>query len=110
MVDGKVIGVIGMVYLEFECKFGFNGCIIVFEIEWNVINICVILEVVVIFKFLVNCCDIVLVVDGNIVFGDIVEVCCVVGGELLKDVKLFDVYVGKGVEEGKKSLVIVLML
>ncbi|QAV05049.1 Phenylalanyl-tRNA synthetase beta chain [Vibrio cholerae] len=32
------------------------------------------------------------------------------GGELLKDAKLFDVYVGKGVEEGKKSLAIALTL
>ena len=42
--------------------------------------------------------------------GDIVKACLEAGGEFLTDAKLFDVYVGKGVEEGKKSLAIALTL
>lgn len=101
---------IGTVHPELERKFGLNGRTIVFEIEWNAINTRVIPEAAAISKFPANRRDIALVVDGNIVSGDIVEACRVAGGELLKDAKLFDVYVGKGVEEGKKSLAIALTL
>ncbi|EGQ9834100.1 phenylalanine--tRNA ligase subunit beta [Vibrio cholerae] len=110
IVDGKAIGVIGTVHPELERKFGLNGRTIVFEIEWNAINTRAIPEAAAISKFPANRRDIALVVDGNIASGDIVEACRVAGGELLKDAKLFDVYVGKGVEEGKKSLAIALTL
>ncbi|QIL84594.1 phenylalanine--tRNA ligase subunit beta [Vibrio sp. HDW18] len=110
MVDGQAVGVIGTVHPELERKFGLNGRTIVFEIEWNAINTRVIPEAAAISKFPANRRDIALVVDGNIASGEIVEACRVAGGELLQEAKLFDVYVGKGVAEGNKSLAIALTL
>ncbi|MGL4225266.1 MAG: phenylalanine--tRNA ligase subunit beta [Vibrio sp.] len=110
MVDGQAVGVIGTVHPELERKFGLNGRTIVFEIEWNAINTRVIPEAAAISKFPANRRDIALVVDGNIASGEIVEACRVAGGELLQEAKLFDVYVGKGVTEGNKSLAIALTL
>ncbi|MGY5579557.1 phenylalanine--tRNA ligase subunit beta [Vibrio cincinnatiensis] len=110
MLDGKEIGVIGTVHPELERKFGLNGRTIVFEIEWSAINSKVIPEAVALSKFPSNRRDIAVVVDQTIASGDIVDACRVAGGELLKEAKLFDVYVGKGVAEGKKSLAIVLTL
>ncbi|MCG3726777.1 phenylalanine--tRNA ligase subunit beta [Vibrio cincinnatiensis] len=110
MLDGKEIGVIGTVHPELERKFGLNGRTIVFEIEWSAINSKVIPEAVALSKFPSNRRDIAVVVDQTIASGDIVDACRVEGGELLKEAKLFDVYVGKGVAEGKKSLAIALTL
>ncbi|MBL4280861.1 phenylalanine--tRNA ligase subunit beta [Vibrio fluvialis] len=110
VLDGKEIGVIGTVHPELERKFGLNGRTIVFEIEWSAINTKVIPEAVALSKFPSNRRDIAVVVDDAVASGDIVNACLEQGGEFLKDAKLFDVYVGKGVEDGKKSLAIALTL
>ncbi|MGF1687480.1 phenylalanine--tRNA ligase subunit beta [Photobacterium japonica] len=110
IVDGKEVGVIGTVHPELERKFGLNGRTIVFEIEWSAINTKVIPEAVALSKFPANRRDIAVVVNDDIAAGDVVAVCRANGGELLTDVNLFDVYVGKGVEDGQKSLAIALTL
>ncbi|MDP2571567.1 phenylalanine--tRNA ligase subunit beta [Vibrio penaeicida] len=106
----RQVGVIGTVHPELERKFGLNGRTIVFEVEWSAINTKVIPEAVQLSKFPSNRRDIAVVVDEAVASGDIVSACREQGGEFLKDAKLFDVYVGKGVEEGKKSLAIALTL
>ncbi|WP_104402462.1 phenylalanine--tRNA ligase subunit beta [Vibrio penaeicida] len=110
IVGGKQVGVIGTVHPELERKFGLNGRTIVFEVEWSAINTKVIPEAVQLSKFPSNRRDIAVVVDEAVASGDIVAACLAQGGEFLKGAKLFDVYVGKGVEEGKKSLAIALTL
>ena len=110
MIDGKEIGVIGTVHPELERKFGLNGRTIVFEIEWAAINTRVLPDAVAVSKFPSNRRDIAIVVDDSVQSGDIVNACMEAGGEFLTDAKLFDVYTGKGVEEGKKSLAIALIL
>lgn len=48
--------------------------------------------------------DVALVVDREVVAGDVLAALREGAGELLEDVALFDVYEGKGIEDGKKSL------
>ncbi|NOZ72889.1 MAG: hypothetical protein GXP38_13425 [Chloroflexi bacterium] len=48
--------------------------------------------------------DIALIVDENIPAGVVEELIRQTGGALLTDVQLFDVYRGKGIPAGKKSL------
>lgn len=48
--------------------------------------------------------DVALIVDEDLQVGDIEKTIREAGTELLRDVKLFDVYRGKQVEEGKKSV------
>jgi phenylalanyl-tRNA synthetase beta chain len=48
--------------------------------------------------------DIALVVDQELPAGDLFTVIQAAGGELLKEVNLFDLYEGEKMEEGKKSL------
>lgn len=106
----RPVGVIGTVHPELERKFGLNGRTIVFEIEWSAINSRVIPEAVSLSKFPANRRDIAVVVKEEVASGDIVNACIANGGELLTGAKLFDVYRGKGVEEGNKSLAIALSL
>lgn len=110
VVDGKEIGFIGTVHPELERKFGLNGRTIVFEIEWAAINTRMLPEAVAISKFPANRRDIAVVVNEDIAAGDVVAACRENGGELLKAVNLFDVYTGKGVDDGQKSLAIALTL
>lgn len=106
----RPVGVIGTVHPELERKFGLNGRTIVFEIEWSAIDSRVIPEAVSLSKFPANRRDIAVVVKEEVASGDIVNACLANGGELLTGAKLFDVYRGKGVEEGNKSLAIALSL
>ncbi|OCH06823.1 phenylalanine--tRNA ligase subunit beta [Aliivibrio fischeri] len=110
VVDGKEVGFIGTVHPELERKFGLNGRTIMFEIEWDAINTRVIPEAASVSKFPANRRDIAIVADEAIASGDIVAECLASGGELLTSAKLFDVYRGQGIEEGKKSLAIALTL
>ncbi|MBM7605687.1 phenylalanyl-tRNA synthetase beta chain [Metabacillus crassostreae] len=48
--------------------------------------------------------DIALVVEKNVVAGDIEKVITEAGGKMLKDVSVFDLYEGDRLEEGKKSV------
>ncbi|GLO60852.1 phenylalanine--tRNA ligase beta subunit [Vibrio sp. MACH09] len=106
----REVGVIGTVHPELERAFGLNGRTIIFEVEWDAINQRVLPEAEAVSKFPANRRDIALVVDDSVHSGDVVAACLSAGGALLTDAKLFDVYVGKGVEEGKKSLAIALTL
>ncbi|MDX1300755.1 phenylalanine--tRNA ligase subunit beta [Photobacterium sp.] len=106
----REVGFIGTVHPELERKFGLNGRTVVFEIEWDAINTRVLPEAAVVSKFPANRRDIAVVVSEEVSAGDVVAACRENGGELLTGVNLFDVYRGKGVEEGNKSLAIALTL
>ena len=110
LFEGKPVGVIGTVHPELERKFGLNGRTVVFELEWSAISSKVIPEAASVSKFPSNRRDIAVVVDDAVASGDVIQTCLAAGGELLTDASLFDVYVGKGVEDGKKSLAIALTL
>ncbi|KXF80515.1 phenylalanine--tRNA ligase subunit beta [Enterovibrio coralii] len=109
-VDGKVVGHIGTVHPELERKFGLNGRTIVFEIEWDAINQRVIPEAVVISKFPANRRDIAVIVADDVASEDVVRACLDTDNALITGSKLFDLYKGKGVEDGNKSLAIALTL
>ncbi|MGP4019540.1 phenylalanine--tRNA ligase subunit beta [Saccharopolyspora sp. 5N708] len=52
--------------------------------------------------------DIALVVDDSVAAADLIEVVRAGGGDLLENVRLFDVYAGEQLGEGKKSLAMAL--
>jgi len=52
--------------------------------------------------------DVALVVDEQVPAAELIDVVRSGGGELLEDVRLFDVYSGEQLEEGKKSLALAL--
>lgn len=61
-------------------------------------------------KFPANRRDIAIVVDEEVAAGDVMTLIRKVGENQLVGLNLFDVYRGKGVEQGKKSLAIALTL
>lgn len=109
-VNGKVVGYIGTLHPKLERNFGLNGRTIVFEIEWDAINQRQIPEAVMISKFPANRRDIAMIVADDVSSDALVRACLETDNALLQAATLFDVYKGKGVEEGKKSLAIALLL
>ncbi|MCE1988367.1 phenylalanine--tRNA ligase subunit beta [Enterobacter roggenkampii] len=109
-LDGKRIGFIGGVHPELERKLDLNGRTIVFELEWNLVADRVIPQAQDVSRFPANRRDIAVVVAENVPAADILAECKKVGVNQVVGVNLFDVYRGKGVAEGFKSLAISLIL
>lgn len=109
-LDGKRGGFIGVVHPELERKLDLNGRTIVFELEWSPVADRVIPQAQDVSRFPANRRDIAVVVAENVPAADILAECKKVGVNQVVGVNLFDVYRGKGVAEGFKSLAISLIL
>ena len=109
-LHGERIGFIGVVHPELERKLDLNGRTVVFEMEWNKLADRVLPDAREISRFPANRRDIAVVVPENVAADDILVECKKVGANQVVGVNLFDVYRGKGVAEGFKSLAISLVL
>ncbi|WP_409307675.1 phenylalanine--tRNA ligase subunit beta [Pectobacterium sp. B1J-3] len=107
---GERIGFIGVIHPELERKLDLNGRTVVFELLWNKVADRILPDANDISRFPANRRDIAVVVAENIPAGDILAECKKVGANQLVGVNLFDVYRGKGVADGYKSLAISLIL
>ncbi|KEY90947.1 integration host factor subunit alpha [Candidatus Photodesmus blepharus] len=110
LVDGEKVGIIGIINPKLECYFEFNSPPVIFEIKCSALDKRTVSNSVTISKFPFNRRDISVLVDEEVACSDVINACLEVGGELLKDAKLFDVYVDNSLEVGKKSLAIALIL
>lgn len=107
---GKRVGFIGVVHPDLERKLDLNGRTVVFEIEWEALAERRIPQAREISRYPANRRDIAVVVAENVPAEDILAECKKVGANQVVGVNLFDVYRGKGVAEGYKSLAISLVL
>lgn len=104
------IGYLGVVHPELERKLDLNGRTVVFELEWDKVSDRVLPEAKEISRFPANRRDIAVLVAENVPAADIIAECKKVGVNQVVGVNLFDVYRGKGVNQGFKSLAISLIL
>ena len=109
-LHGERIGFIGVVHPELERKLDLNGRTVVFELEWDKVASRVVPQAREISRFPANRRDIAVLVAENVPAEDILAECKKVGANQIVGVNLFDVYRGKGVAEGYKSLAISLVL
>ncbi|KGD72849.1 phenylalanine--tRNA ligase [Tatumella morbirosei] len=109
-LQDQYIGFIGVVHPELERKLSLNGRTVVFELEWDRLADRVLPVAKDISRFPANRRDIAVVVAENVPAADIIAECRKVGVNQIVGVNLFDVYRGKGVSEGYKSLAISLIL
>jgi phenylalanyl-tRNA synthetase beta chain len=109
-LSGEYVGFIGVVYPELERKLSLNGRTLVFELLWNKVADRVVPDAQDISRFPANRRDIAVVVAENVPAADVLVECKKVGANQVVGVNLFDVYRGKGVAEGYKSLAISLIL
>ncbi|MBD2815087.1 phenylalanine--tRNA ligase subunit beta [Xenorhabdus sp. Flor] len=109
-LGNNYIGYIGVVHPELERKLDLNGRTVVFELLWANLADRIIPEMKEVSRFPSNRRDIAIVVPENVAAEDILVECKKVGINHIVGINLFDVYCGRGVAEGCKSLAISLIL
>lgn len=109
-LDNILIGYIGVLHPQLESDLDLHGRTVIFEVTWSKIAERKLPQAHAISRFPANRRDIAVVVANDLPAQDIINECWKVGGNQLVGVNLFDVYCGKGVAEGCKSLAISLTL
>lgn len=104
------VGLVGAVHPKFSKLLGLNGKTFVFELELQALGLRKLPEAREISKYPANRRDIAIVVEEDKVVGEILSYIENIGGNQLVGLNLFDVYRGKGIEAGYKSLAISLTL
>jgi phenylalanyl-tRNA synthetase beta chain len=108
--NGQLVGFVGALHPELERKLGLNGRTLIFELLLPEILGQKIPEACDISRFPANRRDLAVVVKDDIDAKKVLQLIEKVGGSLLIDLNLFDVYKGQGIDEGFKSLAIALVL
>lgn len=106
----NLVGQLGALHPEIERKLGIKGKAFLFEIDMTALGLRNIVQAQELSKYPANRRDLAIVVNSDVRFADIAATIKKVGGNQLVDLKLFDVYTGSGVAEGKKSLAIAITL
>jgi phenylalanyl-tRNA synthetase beta chain len=109
-IGETLLGYVGAVHPQFEKPLGLNGRSFVFELEISAFGLKKLPQSQEISKYPANRRDIAIVVDDDKVVGDILNCIEKFGANQLVGLNLFDVYRGKGIAQGKKSLAISLVL
>jgi phenylalanyl-tRNA synthetase beta chain len=109
-LDGKQIGWLGMLHPNLEKQLGFDTQVFLFELDQNLL----LNKRIPVFKSLSKYPsvrrDLALIVKEDVSASEIIN--CIKGSAepALKDVSIFDIYRGKGVEEGNKSVALSLIM
>lgn len=110
LCNQQPVGYLGAIHPRCEKTLGLNGRTFVFELNLAAISEAKIPQACEISKFPANRRDLAIVVEQHVPAGKIISFIEKVGVNQLVDLKLFDVYQGKGIEPGYKSLAISLTL
>ena len=100
------LGIMGEVHPDVAEKYGINTRTYCCELRFNIMADIANVEKAFkpLPKYPAATRDIAVVVDDDIPVGQMVSIITFAGGELLEDVKLFDIYRGEQAGEGKKSV------
>lgn len=104
MLGLQEIGYIGELHPEWVQKYDLPLAPIVFEVDFDAVNISNVPVYAEVSNFPLVIRDIAIVVDQNLALQTLLDSLKGHLSTLIKEVQLFDVYVGKGVAENKKSL------
>ncbi|CRK85705.1 Phenylalanine--tRNA ligase beta subunit [Candidatus Providencia siddallii] len=108
-LKNKHIGFIGLIHPFIEQKLNLRNRCIMFEIYINLIEQNIIQKVKTISQYPINRRDISIVIPKDITAGEVLEECKKINKNNIVTINLFDVYSGKGIEEGHKSFAISLI-
>lgn len=108
--NGKQVGLLGAIHPQFEKELKLNGRTYVFELELDALSERRIPQAKEISRYPANRRDIALLVKDSHTVADILACIEKFGGNQLVGLNLFDLYRGKGIAEGHKSLAISLTL
>jgi phenylalanyl-tRNA synthetase beta chain len=107
---GVVVGWIGALHPRLGRELDIEGDVVLFELQLAALQTARAPVFSELSRFPVSRRDIAVVVDEAVAVQAVLSCIRQRGGHLLRDVRLFDVYRGKGVTEGQKSLALGLIL
>lgn len=110
MLDGQAVGHLGTLHPGVVESLDAIGPVFLFEIDFEALSKARLPHYKAFSKFPAIRRDLSFIVDESIASQDIVTAIRDQGGEILQDVQIFDVYRGEGIEPGKKSMAIGLIL
>ena len=106
IIGGKVVGVFGTVHPTVAARYGMNGEVLAAELPMDALFDAI--DPVKLYhplpKFPASTRDIAVLVDDAVPAASMQAAIEQAAGAILESVKLFDVYKGKGIPEGKKSV------
>lgn len=109
-VNDQYVGILGLLHPELRQALAITEHVLVFELMLDALNIPSVKSYQEPSKFPEIRRDIAIFLDQSIPLQAIRDTIVEVGGELLKDVTLFDVYQGKGIAPHQKSIALALTL
>ncbi|BBL75654.1 phenylalanine--tRNA ligase subunit beta [Methylomagnum ishizawai] len=108
-LDGEFLGWIGMLHPRLEKQLGFEQNVFLFQLDQDILLQRAVPKFKPLSRFPQTRRDIALIVDANLPVDRLVDCARTHGGDLLREVSVFDVYRGQGVEPGKKSVALALI-
>jgi len=108
--QGLAIGIMGALHPGLNKLFNVDGSIYLFELQLSVLGQHRVPVCSDISRFPGVRRDIALLVHQSVLSGDLISCIEKQGGTLLREVRIFDVYAGKGIKEGFKSIAVALYL
>jgi phenylalanyl-tRNA synthetase beta chain len=109
-LEDKAIGWLGKLHPKFQQQYDLPKSTILFELNTDLLLKAKIASYKEVSKFLPVRRDIAIVVDETIEVQSIIDAVNKEKIPLLQKVQLFDIYQGKGIEEGKKSLAFLILM
>lgn len=104
LLDGQDIGCIGELHPEWIQKYELPQAPVLFEVDFDAVKAATVPAFNEVSKFPAVIRDLAIVVDQNLCLQTLLDGLKGQLPNLVQDIQLFDVYVGKGVPENKKSL------
>lgn len=109
-LQGKAIGWIGKLHPKWQQQYDLPKSTILFELETGLLLCTALPAYQEVSKFIPVRRDIAVVVDDSIEAGEVVAAVVAEKIPLLQKIQLFDIYQGKGIAEGKKSLAFLILM
>ncbi len=108
--NDKNIGILGSIHPSIAQSLKMDGKVFVFELALDFLETARVPRYVAVSKFPEIRRDIAILVEQSIPAQDIQDTIRHEAGDLLKDIDIFDLYQGKGIEPGQKSIALALTL
>lgn len=104
MIDNKYAGWIGELHPRWHKKYGLSKAAIIFELHMGLLAVSALPSAGEVSKYPPVRRDIAVIVPSHLSVQELIECMNTERQPIISDINLFDIYRGKGVEDGKKSL------
>lgn len=104
VLDGEVIGVVGELHPQWVQKYELPQPAVVFELDLDALKRAELPHYAEVSRFPPVVRDLAIVVDHKVVLQQLLDGLSAHSPALIQDIRLFDVYTGKGIDPGKKSV------